>query len=114
MRSNSSTTMSATLGSTRSRSANSAQNVRSIAVAAERVRQHAELGAREAHEPVPVAAHERDGGAQQRDPADAVGALEADLDRHPPAHAVADEVGALDPQRVHRADHGACAAYGAP
>ena len=48
--------------------------------------QHAELGAGEAHEPVPVAAHERHGGAQQRDPADAVRALEADLDRHPAAH----------------------------
>ena len=41
-------------------------------VAAERVRQHPELGAGEAHEPVPVAPHERDGGAEQRDAADAV------------------------------------------
>ena len=65
-------------------------------LAAERVGEHAELGAGEAHEPVPVAAHERHGGAQQRDPADAVGPLEADLDRHPAAHGVADEVGALD------------------
>ena len=44
-------------------------------VAAERVREHPELGAGEAHEPVPVAAHEGHGGAEQRDPADAVGPL---------------------------------------
>ena len=72
MRSNSSTTMSATLGSTRSRSANSDQNCALDPAAAERVRQQAELRAQQPHERLPVAPDEGHGRAQQRQAADAL------------------------------------------
>ena len=75
--------------------------------AAERVREQAELRAQQAHERVPVAAHERDRRAQQREAADPPGLAQPDLDRHAAAHRVADQVRALDLQRVHRPEHGA-------
>ena len=50
--------------------------------------------------------HEGDGGTQQREALHAVGRAQADLDRDAPAHRVADEVRALDAQRVHHVDDG--------
>ena len=102
MRSNSSTTMSATLGSTRSRSANSAQNVRSMRPRPSECGSIPSSGRSEAHEPVPVARTKATAGHSSASPPTRSGPLQADLDRHAAAHRVADDVGALDAQRVHR------------
>ena len=75
------------------------------AAAAERVGQQAELGADEAHERLEAAAHEGQRRAQQREAADPRRLAQPDLDRHPAAHRVADDVRALDLQRVHHAEH---------
>ena len=81
------------------------RTARSIRARPERVRQHPELGPQQPHDRVQVAPDEGHGGAQQREAADALGVLEADLDRDAAAHRVADDVGAVDPQLVHDADH---------
>jgi hypothetical protein len=73
--------------------------------ARDRMGQQAELRAQDAHERVQPALDERDGRAQQPEPADAVRRREADLDRDPPAHRVAGHVGPVDGHGVHRLQH---------
>ena len=75
---------------------------------AEAVGQEPELGAQErARAGGSRAARRPRPGTAAPSAAHALGRGEPDLDRHPAAHRVADQVGALDPERVHRADHGA-------
>ena len=108
MRSNSSTAMSATAGSTRSRSANSDQNWLSIRAAAEA---SGAAGRARAAAARTIGCQSRrtnaTAGHSSASAADALGVLEPELDRHAAAHRVADHVRALDPHRVHRAEHGA-------
>ena len=101
MRSNSSTTMSATLGSTRSRSANIDQNWRSMRPRPSEWGSRPSSGRRQPHERLVAAADEGQRRAQQREAADAAGLAQPDLERDAAAHRVADQVRALDPQRVH-------------
>ena len=62
-------------------------------------------GRSEADDRVVAALDEGDGGTQQRRaPPTRSGCAQADLERHAAAHRVADEVRALDAQRVHHAD----------
>ena len=106
MRSNSSATMSATEGSTRSRSANRAQKVCSIRWRPSECGSMPSSGRAKRTSQCQSRRTKATAGLSSAIPPTRSGRCEADLDRHPPAHAVADEVGALDPERVHRADDG--------
>ena len=77
------------------------------APASQRVRQQRQLRAQQPHERLQPRPHEGQRRAQQPEPADALGMREADLEGDAAAHRVAHQVGALDLQRVHHAEHGA-------
>ena len=103
MRWNSSTTMSATLGSTRSRSANRLQNCLPTVARPKRCGSRPELRAQQAHDRVIAALDERHRGTQQAQARDALGMPQPDLERDAAAERVADDVRALDAQGVHDA-----------
>ena len=75
---------------------------------AQRVRDRRELGPQQLHQRDQLAAApEGQRRGQQAEVCDPVGLGERELDRDPAAHRVADQVGSLDPHRVHVAEHGA-------
>ena len=70
------------------------------------MRQEPELGAQHAHERVVAALDEGHGRTEQREAGDALRRPQAELERDPAAERVADDVGALDAERVHASRHG--------
>ncbi len=67
--------------------------------------EHPEFGAQEPDDGVEAALEPGHGGTQQPERADPGGVLEADLDRDPTAHRVADDVGPVDRELVHQPEH---------
>ena len=113
MRSNSSTTMSPSVGSTRSRSANRLQNCASMRLRPSEWGSRPNSGRSSRTSGAKPRLHEGDGRTQQRQRADALGVGEAHLDRDAAAHRVADEVRAVDAELVHHAEDDAGEVAGA-